>query len=116
MNAWSMFSLLKVKTVPCHGPALAFQEPSQLLGQKRWALGGDPVWTDGGEMRCWRTPGSARPCRLLPGHVALTVTVVPCLERSGWLEAAPEGPVATVAVVQAPVDVDRVLGVRRSWQ
>lgn len=42
----------------------------------------------------------------------LTVTVVARLEGGGWLQAAPQGPVATVAVVQASIDVDRVLGVR----
>lgn len=42
----------------------------------------------------------------------LTITVVARLEGGGGLQAAPQGAVATVAVVQASIDVDRVLGVR----
>lgn len=42
----------------------------------------------------------------------LTITVVARLEGCGGLQAAPQGPVATVAVVQASIDVDWVLGVR----
>lgn len=46
----------------------------------------------------------------------LTITVVPCLERRRWLQAASQGPIATVAVVEASIDVDGVLRVGRSWQ
>lgn len=43
---------------------------------------------------------------------SLTVTVVARLEGGRRLQAAPQGPVATVAVVEASIDVDWVLGVR----
>lgn len=51
---------------------------------------------------------------VLPG--LLTITVVPGLERRRWLQAASQGPIATVAVVEASIDVDGVLRVGRSWQ
>lgn len=50
------------------------------------------------------------------GLTLLTVTVISCLEGSRGLQVAAQGPIATVAVVEATVDVHRVLGVGRGWQ
>lgn len=46
----------------------------------------------------------------------LTVTVISCLEGSRGLQVAAQGPIATVAVVEAAVDIHRVLGVGGGWQ
>lgn len=50
------------------------------------------------------------------GLPLLTVTVISCLEGSRGLQVAAQGAVATVAVVEATVDIHRVLGVGRGWQ
>lgn len=46
----------------------------------------------------------------------LTVTVISCLEGGRGLQVAAQGPVTAVAVVEAAVDVRRVLGVGGGWQ
>lgn len=46
----------------------------------------------------------------------LTITVISCLEGGRGLQVAAQGPVTTVTVVQATVDVHRVLGVGGGWQ
>lgn len=56
--------------------------------------------------------GDAKGGLPVPLAQPLTITVVARLEGCGGLQAAPQGPVATVAVVQASIDVHRVLGVR----
>lgn len=50
------------------------------------------------------------------GLTPLTVTVISCLEGSRGLQVAAQGPIATVAVVEATIDVHRILGVGRGWQ
>lgn len=51
-----------------------------------------------------------------PGSPSLTITVISCLEGSRGLQVAAQGPVAAVTVVEAAVDVHRVLGVGGGWQ
>lgn len=51
-----------------------------------------------------------------PRRLALTITVISCLEGGRGLQVAAQGPVTTVTVVEATVDVHRVLGVGGGWQ
>lgn len=44
------------------------------------------------------------------------ITVISCLEGGRGLQVAAQGPVTTVTVVEATVDVHRVLGVGGGWQ
>lgn len=46
----------------------------------------------------------------------LTVTVISGLEGSRGLQVTAQGPIATVAVVEATIDVHGVLGVGGGWQ
>lgn len=57
-------------------------------------------------------PGALRD----PEPPLLTITVISCLEGSRGLQVAAQSPIATVAVVEAAVDIHRVLGVGGGWQ
>lgn len=50
------------------------------------------------------------------GASALTITVISCLQGGRGLQVAAQGPVTTVTVVEAAVDIHRVLGVGGGWQ
>lgn len=95
--------------------------PTQSWGKQKDAdsttqrLNAGPKWP-------WDCPPSLYPPCLLSlswgcwNATQLTITVISCLKGSRGLQVAAQGPIATVAVVEAAVDVHRVLGVGGGWQ
>lgn len=62
---------------------------------------------------------SDRPSSSLPApfqKAQLTVTVISCLEGGGGLQIATQGPIPSVAVVEAAIGIHGVLGVGRGGQ